>query len=61
MIPALNNKNVIKIKIDQNNINTSNTSNQIQDQFKLKNNGPSKINQVQDAQKKTIYWNMSME
>lgn len=58
MIPALNNKNVIKIKIDQNNINTSN---QIQDQFKLKNNGPSKINQVQDAQQKTIYWNISME
>lgn len=35
MPPALNNKNVIKIKIDQNNINTSN---QIQDQFKPKNN-----------------------
>lgn len=35
MPPALNNKNVIKIKIDQNNINTLN---QIQDQFKPKNN-----------------------
>ncbi len=43
MPPALNNKNVIKIKIDQNNINTSN---QILDQFKPKNNAQKNI-QVQ--------------